>query len=50
MIATRVLDTVTREPLPDAVLALGARTVTTGSDGRAWYSADHYCTFTEMRR
>ncbi len=35
VIATRVLDTVTREPLPDAVLALGARTVTTGSDGRA---------------
>lgn len=35
VITTRVLDAVTREPLPDAVLASGARTVTTGSDGRA---------------
>lgn len=28
----------------------GAERLVTGSDGRAWYTADHYCTFTEMRR
>lgn len=28
----------------------GAERVVTGSDGRAWYTADHYCSFTEMRR
>ena len=28
----------------------GAERLVTGSDGRAWYSADHYCSFTEMRR
>lgn len=28
----------------------GPERIVTGSDGRAWYSADHYCTFTEMRR
>jgi len=28
----------------------GPERLVTGSDGRAWYSADHYCTFTEMRR
>lgn len=27
----------------------GAERIVTGSDGRAWYTADHYCTFTEMR-
>ena len=27
----------------------GPERIVTGSDGRAWYSADHYCTFTEMR-
>lgn len=28
----------------------GPDRLVTGSDGRAWYSADHYCSFTEMRR
>ncbi len=28
----------------------GAERLVTGSDGRAWYSADHYCSFTEMVR
>ena len=28
----------------------GAERIVTGSDGRAWYTADHYCSFTEMRR
>jgi guanyl-specific ribonuclease Sa len=28
----------------------GPERVVTGSDGRAWYTADHYCSFTEMRR
>jgi ribonuclease T1 len=28
----------------------GAERMVTGSDGRAWYTADHYCSFTEMRR
>jgi ribonuclease T1 len=28
----------------------GAERLTTGSDGRAWYTADHYCSFTELRR
>jgi guanyl-specific ribonuclease Sa len=28
----------------------GPERIVTGSDGRAWYTADHYCTFTEMRR
>jgi hypothetical protein len=37
VITTRVLDAVTREPLPDAVLAAGARSVTTGEDGRATF-------------
>lgn len=27
----------------------GAERIVTGSDGRAWYTADHYCTFTEMK-
>ena len=27
----------------------GAERLVTGSDGRAWYTADHYCTFTEMK-
>ncbi len=27
----------------------GSERVITGSDGRAWYTADHYCTFTEMK-
>lgn len=26
----------------------GPERLVTGSDGRAWYTADHYCTFTEM--
>lgn len=26
----------------------GAERLVTGSDGRAWYTADHYCTFTEI--
>lgn len=28
----------------------GPERIVTGSDGRAWYTADHYCSFTEMRR
>jgi guanyl-specific ribonuclease Sa len=28
----------------------GPERLVTGSDGRTWYSADHYCSFTEMRR
>lgn len=28
----------------------GPERLVTGSDGRAWYTADHYCSFTEMRR
>lgn len=28
----------------------GPERVVTGSDGRAWYTADHYCSFTEMKR
>lgn len=28
----------------------GPERIVTGSDGRGWYSADHYCSFTEMRR
>ena len=28
----------------------GPERIITGSDGRAWYTADHYCSFTEMRR
>ncbi len=27
----------------------GPERLVTGSDGRAWYTADHYCTFTEMK-
>ena len=27
----------------------GAERIITGSDGRAWYTADHYYTFTEMK-
>lgn len=27
----------------------GPERLITGSDGRAWYTADHYCTFTELR-
>jgi len=27
----------------------GPERIITGSDGRAWYTADHYCTFTEMK-
>lgn len=27
----------------------GAERIVTGSDNRAWYTADHYCTFTEMK-
>jgi len=27
----------------------GPERIVTGSDGRAWYTADHYCTFTEMK-
>lgn len=27
----------------------GPERLVTGSDGRAWYTADHYCTFTELR-
>jgi guanyl-specific ribonuclease Sa len=27
----------------------GAQRLVTGSDGRAWYTADHYATFTEIR-
>ncbi len=27
----------------------GAERLVTGSDGRAYYTADHYCSFTEMR-
>lgn len=26
----------------------GAERLVTGTDGRAWYTADHYCSFTEM--
>jgi ribonuclease T1 len=28
----------------------GPERLVTGTDGRAWYTADHYCSFTEMRR
>ncbi len=27
----------------------GVERLVTGSDNRAWYTADHYCTFTEMK-
>ena len=27
----------------------GAERLITGNDGRAWYTADHYCSFTEMK-
>lgn len=27
----------------------GPERIVTGSDNRAWYTADHYCTFTEMK-
>lgn len=27
----------------------GPERLVTGSDGRAWYTADHYCSFTEIR-
>lgn len=27
----------------------GAERLVTGSDQRAWYTADHYCTFTELK-
>lgn len=27
----------------------GPERLVTGSDGRAWYTADHYCTFTEIK-
>ena len=30
-------------------LSRGAERIVTGSDHRAWYTADHYCTFTEMK-
>jgi len=27
----------------------GPERLVTGSDGRAWYTADHYCSYTELR-